>query len=69
METTTPRKIEPRTYTLKEAADILGYPRSTAYDLVRRGEFPVAVIRGARTIRVAKALVDAIAPDTEQGRA
>jgi excisionase family DNA binding protein len=59
---------ERRTYTLREAAALLNIPKSTAYDLAARDQFPVAVIRAGRRVYVAKALVDAIAPDPGHGR-
>jgi len=46
------------TYTLPEACARLGYPRSTGYDLARRGDFPVPVIKAGRSLRVSKILVD-----------
>ena len=45
---------------LIEAAEKLGIGRTLAYDLHRKGEFPVKTyIAGRRKIRVATALVDA----------
>jgi excisionase family DNA binding protein len=34
------------------AASILGIGRSTAYDLIRRGEFPVPVVRLGHRLRI-----------------
>jgi predicted DNA-binding transcriptional regulator AlpA len=50
--------IERETYTLPEACARLGYPRSTGYDLARRGDFPVPVIKAGRSLRVSKVLID-----------
>lgn len=36
------------TVTLERAAEILGIGRSTAFELVRRGEFPVRVVEIGR---------------------
>jgi excisionase family DNA binding protein len=47
------------TYTVEEAATLLGIGRTLAYDLIRRGEFPVPVIRlGARRIVVPRVPLD-----------
>lgn len=37
------------------AAEVLGVGRSSAYELVRRGEWPTPVLRLGRVIRVPKA--------------
>ena len=37
---------------VRTAASILGIGRSTAYDLIRRDEFPVPVIKIGRCLRV-----------------
>lgn len=42
------------TVSLAEAATVLGIHRSTAYELYRRGEFPVAVLRIETRLRVTK---------------
>ncbi len=40
---------EPATYSIREAAELLGIGESTAYEAIRRGEFPVPVLKiGAR---------------------
>ena len=46
------------TFSVDEAAVLLGVSRSHAYDLVRRGEFPVPVIRLGRTVRVPRAALN-----------
>lgn len=38
--------------TVPEAADVLGICKDTAYELLRKGEFPVPVIRVGRSIKV-----------------
>jgi excisionase family DNA binding protein len=48
------------TLTLQEAAEILGIPRSTAYDHARDDDFAVPVIRSGSTYRVARAEVEAL---------
>lgn len=37
---------------VQTAAQVLGLGRSTAYDLIRRGEFPVPTVRIGRRLRV-----------------
>ncbi|NNO09644.1 helix-turn-helix domain-containing protein [Corynebacterium sp. zg910] len=56
------RAIEPRTYSLAETADILGFGRTTLQDHVRNGSanhlHPISL--GTRT-RFPKAVIDALA--------
>lgn len=42
------------TVSLAEAAVVLGIHRSTAWDLYKRGEFPVPVLQIGRRLRVTK---------------
>ena len=42
------------TISLAQAAHVLGIHRSTAWDLYKRDEFPVPVLRIGRSLRVAK---------------
>jgi excisionase family DNA binding protein len=42
------------TMSLSDAAHVLGVHRSTAWDLYKKGEFPVPVLRVGRGLRVAK---------------
>ena len=42
------------TLSLAEAARVLGIHRSTAWELYRRGEFPVPVLRIGTRLRVTK---------------
>ena len=42
------------TMSLSDAARVLGIHRSTAWDLYKRGEFPVPVLRVGHGLRVAK---------------
>ncbi len=44
--------MERQTVTVEEAAEALGIGRSVAYDLIRRGEFPVVTIKLGRRIVV-----------------
>lgn len=43
------------TLSLTEAATVLGIHRSTAWDLYKRGEFPVPVLQIGHRLRVTKA--------------
>lgn len=51
--------LQRMTLTIREAADLLGMPHSTAYDHARTGKFAVPVIRSGRTYRVSRAAVEA----------
>lgn len=42
------------TLSLTEAAKVLGIHRSTAWELYKRGEFPVPVLKLGRRLRVTK---------------
>lgn len=44
--------------TVPEAAAVLGIATSTAYELVRRGEFPVPVVKVGRQHRVPRQALD-----------
>lgn len=46
------------TLTLDEAARVLGIGRSTAYELVQRGEFPVRVLKVGKRRVVPKVLLE-----------
>jgi excisionase family DNA binding protein len=43
------------TISLAQAAQVLGIHRSTAWDLYRRGEFPIPVLKIGNRLRVTKA--------------
>jgi excisionase family DNA binding protein len=43
---------------LQEAAARLGIHRSTAYDLVKKGKFPLPIVRVNKSIKVPKAKLD-----------
>lgn len=47
------------TVSLAQAAKVLGVHRSTAWDLHRRGEFPVPVLKLGSRLRVAKVHLEA----------
>lgn len=50
-------RIDPSTcatVSLAEAATVLGVHRSTAWELYRRGQFPVPVLQIGRRLRVSK---------------
>jgi excisionase family DNA binding protein len=49
--------MERRTYTVTEAATVLGISRASAYERVRAGELPA--LRLGRRIVIARAVVDA----------
>lgn len=49
-----PAKPEPLTITLGEAAILLGVHRSTVWNLQKRGEFPIPVLRIGTSLRVHK---------------
>ncbi len=53
--------LEHRTYTVTEAARILGISRTTAYEAVRRGEIPSITI-GTRIFVTRRALRQLLAP-------
>ena len=50
----------PPTIDVSTAADLLGVGRNTAYELVRRGEFPTPVLKLGRKIRVLTAPLAAL---------
>lgn len=57
-----------KTYSIEEAAAALGVGRSTAYDAIKRGEFPVPVIRVGARLVVSRAALDALLdPDGKEG--
>ncbi|GEM_PF-2487725 len=47
------------TISLAQAAQILGIHRSTAWDLYKRDEFPVAVLKIGNRLRVTRSLLEA----------
>jgi excisionase family DNA binding protein len=53
-----PRLPEPRTMEIPELAKMLGIPRSTAYELARRDQLPVPVLRLGRRRKVSRAAVE-----------
>jgi excisionase family DNA binding protein len=50
----------PETVSVEAAASRLGIGRSLAYELVRRGEFPVPIIRAGRKIVVPTRALDRV---------
>ncbi|MHB8334200.1 MAG: helix-turn-helix transcriptional regulator [Acidimicrobiales bacterium] len=46
------------TMSLSDAAHVLGIHRSTAWELYKKGEFPVPVLRIGRGLRVAKIQIE-----------
>ncbi len=58
MDSPLPDGTARRTYDADEAFALLGMPRSTGFDLVKRGAFPVPVIRAGRRIYVPKEPLD-----------
>ncbi len=53
--------MERRTYTVTEAATVLGISRTSAYERVRAGELPA--LRLGRRIVITRAVVDAMLGD------
>lgn len=51
---------EPDTYSVAEAAQVLGISRGAAYDSITAKTFPVPVIRIGRNIRVPRRPLDAL---------
>ena len=47
-----------RTYDADEAFALLGMPRSSGFDLIKRGAFPVPVIKAGRRIYIPKEPLD-----------
>lgn len=48
---------ESAVWSIAEAAALLGIGRQTAYDLIRRGEFPLPVLQLGRRKVIAKAVM------------
>jgi excisionase family DNA binding protein len=48
------------TITISEAAGILGISRSTAYESVRNGTFPVAVIKIGKRLVISRAAIEQV---------
>lgn len=47
------RRLEgPLTYSVAEAAGLIGVSEKVIYSSLKRGDFPVAVIRIGRTVRI-----------------
>lgn len=53
-----PEELEPGVLSLKQAGQRLGIAESTAYDLVKRGQFPVPVIKIGGRQRVLTAVLE-----------
>ena len=56
------------TVSLVDAAQLLGIHRSTAWDLHRRGQFPVPVLRIGHGLRVAKVQLERFLSEGEESR-
>ncbi|CAN5829539.1 hypothetical protein BH23ACT2_BH23ACT2_07320 [soil metagenome] len=57
----------PPTLTMAEACELLGISRWTGYELVKRGEFPVPLVRLGRTIRIpTQPLLDLLGIDDQR---
>ena len=54
----TPPTAPTATLSVPEAARLLGIGKSLAYDLARRGEFPVRVLRLGQRMRVSRVELD-----------
>jgi excisionase family DNA binding protein len=51
-------RLERLTLNIDDVAPLLGINRSTAYELIRRNQFPLPVIRLGRRLVVARQAVD-----------
>jgi hypothetical protein len=54
MATLLPDGSARRTYDADEAFALMGMPRSTGFDLIKRGQFPIPVIKAGRRIYIPK---------------
>jgi predicted DNA-binding transcriptional regulator AlpA len=61
-------KKKPPTLSVDESAPFIGVSRSTAYEAIRLGTFPVRTIRVSRRIRVITASLIAVLEDGEAVR-
>lgn len=63
--------LQPQTYSMDEVAALLGVGRTHCYELARRDELPVAVIRLGRRLVVRRAELDRFlaGPEPGEGRA
>ena len=59
------RRPESQTYSADEVAAILGIGRSTVYERVQRGVFPIRALPGLGRVRFAKADVDRYLTSTD----
>jgi excisionase family DNA binding protein len=64
----TTQKYQRRTYTVTEAADLIGISRSTAYDLVSKGELR-AIRLGRRWVVPVSTVVSIVGPELEEALA
>ena len=55
-----PASLERRTFTVEEAAEILGISRSTAYECVKSGELPS--LRFRRRVVIPAHVIDELVP-------
>ena len=55
-----------RTCSIEEAAAALGIGRTLAYDLARRGEFPVQVLRLGRLYKVPRSALNALLGEVKE---
>lgn len=53
-------RIARQTYSLDEAATLLGIGRSLGYELARRGSFPVPVVKLGRRLVVSRAALNKV---------
>lgn len=56
----TPVARRKSTYSVTEAAELLGIHRETAYLQIAAGTFPVPVIRVGRRLKIPRAVLDAL---------
>ena len=62
-------KLHRLTLNIDDVAPLLGINRSTAYELIRRKEFPLPVIRLGRRLVVSKQAVDDLLGSSVRGDA
>ena len=62
-------RLERLTLNIDDVAPLLGINRSTAYELIRRKEFPLPVIRLGRRLVISRQAVDDLLGSSTRGAA
>ena len=60
-------RLQRLTMNIDPVSDLLGINRSTAYELIRRGEFPLPVIQLGRRLVVSRKAVEELLGDSLRG--